>query len=235
MTIGNDVSASGVVGEGRLSAALATIFRGRICDVVLGDRPAAVVAKDQVIYDLGDDRRSLFFIRSGFVKIGTVTEDGRELIYDVRGAGDIVGELCACGRPRQDRAVALARAEIIEVPFDDVLAVVQGDGKLLRQLLNLFCDSLSEAYEQLHSVAFDDTVHRLVKALVRLGHQLGRPSGDQMEICAYLTQEEIAQMVAVRRERLSTALNFLRSRGLVSYSRRGHILVDLMGLENYTC
>lgn len=226
-------TAAETAAEARVSSALAGIFRGRLCDVVLGKRLASLVAKDQVIYDLGDDSTSLFFIRSGFVKIGVVTEDGHELIYDVRRAGEIVGELCACGRPRQDRAVAVEQSEIVEVPFDDVLTVVRSDPNLLKQLLNVFCDSLSDAYDQLDSVAFNDTLHRLVKVLIRLGGELGRPSGQWVEIGAYLTQEEIAQMVAVRRERLSTALNFLRSRGLVSYSRGGYILVDLKRLGAY--
>ena len=45
-----------------------------------------------------------------------MTEDGHELIYDVRKTGDLVGELCASEYPRQDRAVALERADIVAVP-----------------------------------------------------------------------------------------------------------------------
>lgn len=221
------------VPQAPLSAALATIFRGKLCDVVLRDRSATTFEKDQVIYDIGDETRTLFFIRNGFVKIGTVTEHGHELIYDVRKTGDVVGELCASGHPRRDRAVALERAQIVAVPFDDVLQIVQSDRDVLRQLVQVFCASLSDAYEQLSSVAFSNTVHRLVKVLLRLGTQIGRQSANGTEISTLLTQEEIAQMVAVRRERLSTAMNFLRSRGLVGYSRGGYIVLDLPALETY--
>ena len=216
-----------------LSSALATIFRGRLCDVVLRNRSAVTFDKDQVIYDIGDGNQSFFFLRSGFVKVGTITEDGRELIYDVRKGGDIVGELCASDQPRQDRAVALEQTEVIAVPLDEVLEIVQKNRDLLRQLVQVFCASLSDAYDQLNSVAFSDTVHRLVRVLVRLGKQLGRRSDQSTEISTYLTQEEISQMVAVRRERISTAMNFLRDRGLVDYSRHGHLILDLKALESY--
>jgi CRP/FNR family transcriptional regulator, cyclic AMP receptor protein len=222
-----------LVPQAPLSAALATIFRGKLCDVVLQSRWVTTFEKDQVIYDVGGENQTLFFIRSGFVKIGTVIEDGHELIYDVRKAGDVVGELCASERPRQDRAVALEQTEIVAVPLNDVLEIVRKDRALLRQLVQIFCDSLSDAYEQLNSVAFNNTVHRLVKVLVRLGTQFGRQCPHGTEISTLLTQEEIAQMVAVRRERLSTAMNFLRSRRLVGYSRRGYIVLDLPALENY--
>ena len=54
-----------------------------------------------------------------------------------------------------------------------------------------------------------------------------------MELPAYLTQEEIAQMVAARRERISTALNSLRRRGMVHYSARGHLMLDMASLEGH--
>jgi CRP/FNR family transcriptional regulator, cyclic AMP receptor protein len=221
------------VAQTPLSAALATIFRGKLCDAVLRGRPVTTFERDRVIYDIGDENCTLFFIQSGFVKIGTVTEDGNELIYDVRKGGDVVGELCAAEQPRRDRAVAVENTDAIAVSLDDLFDIVQKDRELLRQLVQVFCNSLSDAYDQLNSVAFSDTVHRLVRVLVKLGKQLGRPSGQSTEIPTYITQQEIAQMVAVRRERVSTAMNFLRKRGIVGYSRRGHIVLDLTALENY--
>jgi CRP/FNR family cyclic AMP-dependent transcriptional regulator len=216
-----------------LSSALAVIFRGKLCDVVLRNRPVTTFEKDQVLYNIGDTNQTLFFLRSGFVKVGTITQDGHELIYDVRKSGDVVGELCASESPRQDRAVALEQTEVIPVPFDEVLEIVQKNRDLLRQLVQVFCSSLSDAYDQLNSLAFSDTVHRLVTVLVRLGTQLGRPAGTRTELSTYLTQEEISQMVAVRRERVSTAINFLRNRGMLDYSRHGYLILDLTALQNY--
>jgi CRP/FNR family transcriptional regulator, cyclic AMP receptor protein len=217
-----------------LSAALSTIFRGKLCDVVLRNRPVTAIEKGQVIYDLGDEKQILFFVRSGFVKIGTITEDGHEIIYDVRKGGDIVGELCASEQPRRDRAVALEPAEIIPVPLDDVLEIIQKDKNLLRQLVQVFCNSLSDAYDQLNSLAFGDVVHRLVRVLLKLGNDMGRASKEGTEVSAYLTQEEISQMVAVRRERVSTAMNFLRNQGFINYSNGGHLVLNVEALQGYS-
>jgi len=40
--------------NGALSSALASMFRGRLCDVVLWNRTVTTFEKDQVIYDVGD-------------------------------------------------------------------------------------------------------------------------------------------------------------------------------------
>ena len=176
--------------HGPLSSGLARTFQGKLCDVILRNRTVTTFEKDQVIYDVGDENQTFFFLQKGFLKVGSITEEGRELIYDVRKAGDIVGELCAFGEQRQDRAVALERTEVIAVPLDEVLEIVQKNRDLLRELVQVFCNSLSDAYDQLNSLAFGDTVHRLARVLLRLGTQLGRGSGRKTELSAYLTQEK---------------------------------------------
>jgi hypothetical protein len=67
--------------------ALAVIFRGKLCVVVLRNRPVTTFEKDQVLYNGGDKDQTLFFLRSGFAKVGTITLDGHELICDVRKGG----------------------------------------------------------------------------------------------------------------------------------------------------
>jgi len=222
-----------VATDAPLSSALTTIFRGKLCDVVLRNRAVATIKKGQVIYEAGNQEQILFFIRSGFVKVGTITEDGHEIIYDVRKAGDIAGELCASEQPHNDRAVALEQTEIISVPLEDVLEIIQKDRNLLRQIVQVFCNSPADAYDQLNSLAFKDVVHRLARVLLKLGTEMGRSSKGGIEISAYLTQEEISQMVAVRRERVSTALNFLRSQRLIDYSNGGYLILNLKALQDF--
>ena len=144
-----------------------------------------------------------------------------------------MGELCASGLQRQDRAVALERTEVIAVPLDELLEIVQKNRHLLHELVQMVCESLSDRYDELNTLPSSDTVHSLVRVLLRLGTQLGHTSGQMTELSAYLTQEEIPQMVVARRERVSTAMNYLHNRGMVDYSHRGYLVLDLKALQNY--
>ena len=154
------------------------------------------------------------------------------MIYDVRKGGDVVGELCASEQPRPDRAVALEQTSAISVPFEEVTDLLRKKPELITTLVDIFCRALKEAYAQVNSLATDDTIHRLTKVLVSLARKIGQQSGSLVEIPAYFTQEEIAQMVGARRERISTALNSLRRREMVRYSTRGHLLLDVSALES---
>ena len=99
--------------ESVLSCALSAIFRGRFCRTVLQNRCAQKFEEGEALYDIGRKEGSFFFIRSGVVKIGTITEAGEEVIFDVRKAGQVVGELSASASPRIDRAVALEFTEAV--------------------------------------------------------------------------------------------------------------------------
>lgn len=216
-----------------LSSALVPIFRGRFCDILLPNRTARMFGKDEVIYELGDKERIFFFIRHGVVKTGTITDQGREIIYDLRKDGDVVGELCTLELVRRDRAIAVERTEAVPVAFDEVVDALVKHPTLLRDFLGIFCSALSEAYEQVNRLAADDVMHRLINVLQILVNKLGRPLGGFVEIATYLTQEELSQMVVARRERVSTALNSLRRRGIAQYSARGHLQLDMRALEAY--
>ena len=218
--------------QAAVSTALMFVFRGKFCDVILPGRKPTTFDKHDSIYEVGDDVRTLFFLQSGFAKVGTMNLDGREVIYDVRKAGDVVGELCAYEPARLDRAVALERTDAIGVPFEEIMEVLLKSPGLVAMLIEVFCRALKEAYGQVNTLAMDDTVRRLAKVLMGLATKLGRRSGSLVEIPTYLTQEEIAQMVAARREGVSTALNCLRRQGMVHYTNRGHLALDVGALEN---
>ena len=137
------------------------MFRGRFCDILLRDRVPAPFDEDAVVYDLGETQRALWFVRRGVVKVGTITADGREIIYDVRKEGDVVGELCAFEPVRRDRAVVVERADLVSVAFHDAMDALSQHPAALQDFVEVFGGALAEAYDQLNSLANDDVMQRL--------------------------------------------------------------------------
>ncbi len=214
-----------------LSSALASTFRGKLCGILLRGRKALFFPKGQVIFDLGSSDDTFFFIREGVVSIGTVSADGHEIIYDLRKEGDVVGELCASDISRRDRAVALEHTKAIPVPYPEILDALQKNRAILKDVLRAFARALASAYDKTELLFAKDIAHRVIKTLLKLANQLGRPSGELIEIDAYLTQEELSQMMGASRERVSSALNGFRARGIIRYSRGGHLLLNPKALH----
>ena len=65
------------------------------------------------------------------------------------------------------------------------------------------------------------------------GDILGESDAEGTHIVHYVRQEELAQMIAARREVVSALLNRLRADGLIDYSRKGRISVRRPALERY--
>jgi CRP-like cAMP-binding protein len=119
------------------------------------------------------------------------------------------------------------------VPLDEVMDALARHPTLLHDFVAMFCDALADAHAQVDRLAADDVMPRLAGVLRKLAVKLGRAVGERVEIATYLTQEEVAQMVMARRERVSTALNALRRRGIAEYSPRGRLVLDMRALDEY--
>jgi len=211
------------------SGALSPVFR--LCESLLQVRAARTFKSDEVLYEIGDTARTVFLILSGVVRTGTTTAQGREIVYHLRKDGDVVGELCVMEAVRRERAVAVEKTEAIPIGLEEFVNTLTEQPALLREVLTLLCGSLADAYDQVNRLADDGVLQGLIKVLRSLALTVGQPSGSLVEIDAYLTHDELSHMVGARRERVSTALNALRRGGLVRYSRRGRLLLDVRALE----
>src|ERR1051326_1627773 len=165
-----------------LSSALLTVFRGKFCNTLLPGKTPCQFRGGDVLYDIGDQDRSMFFIQRGFVKIGTLIPDGREVIFDIRKPGDVVGELCVAKTPRPDRAVALEPGEAIHVSYSDVLSTLTNNPDLLLKLIEIFSNCLADAYDQITSLTVHNLTGRLVQVLLDLATKLGNSNGDPVQI-----------------------------------------------------
>ncbi|MFM8989964.1 MAG: cyclic nucleotide-binding domain-containing protein, partial [Alphaproteobacteria bacterium] len=70
--------------------------------------------KGAVIFARGDEGRSLMAIRSGTVRISTMTVDGKEAVLNMLRAGQVFGEIALLdGQPRTADATAASDCELI--------------------------------------------------------------------------------------------------------------------------
>ena len=64
--------------------------------------------KNEYIYFPEDPSSSIFFLKKGRVKIGTYSDNGKEIIKAILGPGEIFGELSLIGEvKRKDFAISL--------------------------------------------------------------------------------------------------------------------------------
>jgi CRP/FNR family transcriptional regulator, cyclic AMP receptor protein len=208
-----------------LCEVLSSRCRGALCEQAARG-PARRVEAGQLLYHVGGEARSVFLIRCGLVKTSVVSARGQELTLRLYTAGDIVGELCLCTQERREQAVALEPSDVVEIPLELLTARLLQNPQAALELAAALCERMADAEERLRSIATDPVLERLVRTLLTLATVLGEPTAEGMQIRYHLAQEELARLVGARREVISSLMNRLRGQGLLTYTRRGLIVVD---------
>ena len=211
---------------------LSSILQGGLC-TQLTKRPGRTFQSNQMIYSIGAPAHSIFFLRRGLVKLSAVSKDGKEIILNVYKPDELFGEFCLCDQMRNEMAVTMEPSEIVEITFDDLLQRLQTSRDAMYTLLLSVCQRLAKAHQIICDLSFDNLPIRLAKVLLRLADDIGHATENGVELMHYITQEELAQMVAVRREVASTALGALRERGYIDYSRKGKLTINYRLLAAY--
>lgn len=211
--------------------AISGLLRGKLCQQ-FASRPARHRSPGQSVYVIGDRADSVYLVKNGLLKTSRASTDD-ELTMQLYAPGQIFGELCFCSRTRRESASAVESSEIIEIPLSDLKAHLQRTPESALDFIVALTEQLAASNDRLHSLAFESALERLCRTLLLLAETLGEESPDGIHITHYIRQEQLAQLVAARREVVSGLLNRLRERGLISYPRKGQISVHRLQLQEY--
>lgn len=186
------------------------------------------VPRGQVLFREGDRGDCLFVIRTGKMKLGRRSSDGRENLLSVLGPGEMFGELSLFDPgPRTATATAVADASMYELAHAELIDWLGRYPAVAEHLLNALARRLRRTNEALADLVFSDVPGRVAKALLDLSTRFGEPVDDGLRVAHDLTQEELAQLVGASRETVNKALADFASRGWVRRDGRAIVLLDL--------
>ena len=175
----------------------------------------------------------VYFPTTGIVSQLAELADGRWEEVAVTGNEGMIGisailELGSGGAAPPRRAVVQHAARAWRLPADFLAEQFIGDGELQRWLLR-YTQAL---VTQIAQTAVCNRHHRITQQLSRwLLVRLDRLAGCEL----HTTQEQIANLLGVRREGVTAAVADLRRAELIRF-KRGHVTVlDRTGLEQKAC
>jgi CRP/FNR family transcriptional regulator, cyclic AMP receptor protein len=191
-----------------------------------------IYKKGDSLFGEGDLSDRVFVIRSGRAKISSFTDDGKEVLLALRGAGHLLGEMSALdGEPRMASAQAIDEVEAVILTVDDFTRWLKEHPEAALTLLRHMSARLRESDGKLIEFSAHDSVGRVAKRLVELSEKYGEATDDGVRIDLGLSQEEIAGWTGSSREAVSKALQTLRGRGWIETHRRGITVRDLDALK----
>jgi CRP-like cAMP-binding protein len=210
---------------------------GPLPDTVLSElivrARTAKFAKGAAVYRRGDASDSLLIIVSGRIKIFNVATNAREIVLNVLGPGDLVGELGALdGQPRSADAAALEACEGLLFLRRDILPALESHPKAMLQVVV----ALSKKLRQLSAMAEAGLLQMASKAasgLLVLANQHGRPVDGGMLIDVRLSQRDLGNYIGLSRENTSRELGRLKDEGLIRIDGALITILDMNALREF--
>src|SRR5690606_6585622 len=182
----------------------------------------------------GDDSDHLVVIESGWAKVTSSGEDGREVVLAVRGPGELVCESAVLGgRERSATVTALGPVRALVVPAARFTGFLDAHPGVWRLVSGTFVRRLDDASRRLQAHVSAHGARRLAILLSELADLSARhappDASGAVVLGPPLSQEELGSWMDASRETVARALAALRAEGLVRTGRRKITVLDPAG------
>ena len=174
-------------------------------------------ARDGRIFAQGAPATSVFYIRSGGVKLSVLSTAGKEAVVAMLGPGDFFGEGCLAGQPRRiGNATALGPTAVVRIGKDEMVRTLHQQPTLSDRFIAHMLARNIRIEEDLVDQLFNSSEKRLARTLLLLA-RYGEGAAPT-RVLPKLSQETLAEMVGTTRSRVNFFMNKFRKLGFIEYN-----------------
>jgi len=184
--------------------------------------------KGEYIYLPDDQSDKIYFIFEGRIKIGAFSDGGKEITKAILTKGEVFGELSLANEEkRRDFAYVMEKTTCCIIPADQMKKMMKNHNGLSLFLMKIMGSRVLEMEQRLESLVFKDSRTRIVEFLISLVDKKGQRVGYEMLVRNFITHQEIANLTATSRQTVTTVLNELRNKDILTFNRKRLLVRDM--------
>ena len=188
--------------------------------------------KGDYIYLPEQSSDKIFFLVEGRVKIGTLGDSGKEITKAILNTGEVFGELSMIGEEkRRDFAYAMEDTTACVLTSDEMSKMMKDHSSISMFFMKIMGSRVLEMESRLESLVFKDSRSRIVEYLLDLVKKRGQRVGYEWVVRKFITHQEIANLTATSRQTVTTVLNEIRTKNLITFNRKRLLIRDLEKLK----
>ncbi|MBS3970697.1 MAG: Crp/Fnr family transcriptional regulator [Clostridia bacterium] len=183
--------------------------------------------RGETLFRQGEVSDTLYLIKEGSFKLIRVSEEGKEVILQVAGTGDVLGEAALFREGiHPATAVAMDNARVCALSRERLETVIRANPDLALKVIYSLGNSLYNAWEQASELRTGSTREKVLNLLIHLAANHGEqcPEGKKITLC--LTQQEIADYIGASRVMVAQVLKELQARNYLIKKGKHYILKD---------
>jgi CRP-like cAMP-binding protein len=178
------------------------------------------VPKGTLIQTPEHHREGLFFVKTGTLRMYKVNAEGKQFTAAILGSGNMFGEIDSLSFGTHDMYIETIEETLIcSVLREHFEKFLLKRPELAMRFLKVLSNQLKEKDKLLEKLAIGNIEDRVLHLLFKLSEQFGTENDGFIKIDFPLTQQEIANMIGITRESVTTILKDLSQKGILRTGR----------------
>jgi CRP-like cAMP-binding protein len=181
---------------------------------------------NEPIYFADEPSKTIFFLKSGRVKITKYLSDGSEKIIAIINPGELFGEMAYLDDgQRTDYAITVESSRICAINKYDLASFIEKNPELNLKLTKILGLKLRSFSERIEDLIFKDADQRIASFILRYAEKNGKKVGDQIFVKPFLKHQYIGELTACSRQTVNYFLTDLRNKGIIDFDR-GKLIIN---------
>ena len=183
------------------------------------------VQQGEYIYFEANRHPNIYFLKTGFIRLGYLDKQGNKIVKDILRPGDFFGQV-TLQKENLNGEFAQAfktNAVICSFTLDHFNQILANHPKLALKYSRISGNRIRRSEHRLENILRNDMKTRLRMFLDQLLNDVRDSAkwfGKEVRIPNYLTHEDIAQLIGTSRQTVTTLLGSLKHEKICSYSRK---------------
>ncbi|WP_031515848.1 Crp/Fnr family transcriptional regulator [Desulfofalx alkaliphila] len=183
--------------------------------------------KGEFLFLSGDQVNNLYVIHKGKVKISRTSDEGKEQIIRVLGAGDFVGELSLFTHSRsKSNAEVMETSSICIIDGKKIKDLIYKNPGISIKILQELSERMENAENLIEQLGIHDVEQRVVDVLLSM-------ADEEDKVTLSMSKKDLAAHIGTSQETLSRKLSYFQSKGWIKLSGQRKIdILDRHSLVN---
>lgn len=190
--------------------------------------------KGDFIYFEQDQASHVYLIKSGNIKIGSYTKEGKETTKAILGKGEVFGEMAYFGEPNRDDFAQAVSSNVVVCPLtlQEMQDLMLQHKPFALKIHRIIGWRRKKAERLIQSLVFKNSRTRVIEYLLDLAVERGQKVGFETLIKEFHTHKDIGALTATSRQTVNTVLNELKKKNLINFDRKRLLIRDIDLLKN---
>jgi CRP/FNR family cyclic AMP-dependent transcriptional regulator len=179
------------------------------------------VKRGELIVEKGKRSEALFIVLAGRARVLLADRRGRQVILDVLGPGDYIGEISLIdGKSHSATVEAEVQCDLLVLGQTEFNHCLEQNHAMAQAVIQGLAYRLRKADEKIGSLALMDVYGRVAKVLVEMAVSTGT---NQLLIKEQATRQDLAKMVGASREMVSRVMRDFEEQGFIKTFEDGSL------------